>query len=91
MNITRQTLLFIDAAALFVAAKTPTGGSAYILKIAQLGFLQLCTSPAVLHQTERNLLLKVSLGAVRDHQLQVANTPFRLVSVPPASTVEQFS
>jgi hypothetical protein len=85
--ITRQTLLFMDAAALFVAAKTPTGGSAYILKVSQGGFLHVCSSPAALDQTEHNLLAKVSFAAVMVHRSQVANTPIRLTSVPMPSVV----
>jgi predicted nucleic acid-binding protein len=90
MTQSRTTVLFIDASSLFVAAKTPTGGSGYILRVCQLGFLTAATSPIVLQETERNLLAKASLATVLIHRQQLAASAVVLISVPSSSTVRQF-
>jgi predicted nucleic acid-binding protein len=91
MTVNQQTLLFIDASALFLAARTPDGGTGYLLKICQAGFFRACASPVVLHEAERNLLSKASYDAVLTHREQVATTHFILVSVPPPDVLSQFT
>jgi predicted nucleic acid-binding protein len=89
--VSTGTLLFIDASSLFVAAKTPTGGSGYILRVCQLGFLRACTSAVVRQETERNLLVKAPPAALRTHRLQVLTTPVREMSVPAAREVQRYT
>jgi hypothetical protein len=90
VTLSRTTLLFIDASCLFVAAKTSTGGSAYVLRVCQLGFLTAATSPIVLQETERSLLAKTSLATVLLHREQLAASAVLLVPVPAPGTVRGF-
>lgn len=85
----RTTSLFFDAACLFAAAHSPTGGSAYIVLACQNGYLQAVISPDVLTETERNLLNKSTSEAFDRYRQLVASTPFLLVSAPAKSLVRQ--
>jgi predicted nucleic acid-binding protein len=90
MALARTTSLFLDSASLFAASHSPSGGSAYIVLICQFGFLQAVVSPAVLADTERNLINKSTNEALaRYHQL-VASTPLLLASAPAETLVRQY-
>ena len=91
MTINQQTLLFFDASSLFLAARTPAGGSGYLLKVCQFGFFRASASPVVLHEAERNLFEKASYDALLTHRQQVTDTGFTLVSVPPPAMLAQFT
>src|SRR5215212_1330713 len=91
MIVNSLTLLFFDASALFLAARTPDGGTGYLLKICQAGFFRPCASPVVFQEAERNLLTKASYDAVLTHRQQVADTGFILVTVPPPPILAQFT
>lgn len=91
MIVDRQTLLFFDASSLFVAARTTDGGSGYLLKICQHGFMRACASPAVLQETERSLLAKAPRDTILTHRLQIADAGVMVVSVPSPSFVARFN
>lgn len=91
MIVRAATILFVDASCLFVAAKSPLGGSAYVLRVCHLGFVRACTSSLVLQETERNLLAKASPSLITVHRAQLAESAVQLVAVPPATTIQQFN
>lgn len=91
MTINQQTLLFFDASSLFLAARTPDGGSGYLLRICQAGFFVACASPLVFQEAERNLLSKATYEAVLTHRDQVSSTGFSLASVPSPAVLSQFT
>jgi len=87
MSVDRTTPLVMDAAVLFAASHSPTGGSAYILLVCQFGYLSVVVSQAVLREAERNLLEKSTTQAFLRFWELVAETPFRLVPAPAESLV----
>lgn len=89
MTITRNTLLFFDAASLIAAAGSPTGGSGFLLSVCQAGFLKACSSPSVLVEAERNIRAKLPAAALATYHLQLAATPLILVSPPPRGIIQQ--
>ncbi|MCC7107056.1 MAG: hypothetical protein IT307_18145 [Chloroflexi bacterium] len=91
MIVDRQSLLFFDASSLFVAARSVAGGSGYLLRICQFGFMRACASPAVLRETERNLLDKAPREAMLAHRLLMASACVLLVPVPPPAILARFT
>jgi predicted nucleic acid-binding protein len=90
MAVNRTTSLFFDAASLFAASHSPTGGSYFLVLVCQHGFLQMVVSPDVLNETERNLLNKSTTAAFDRYRQLVASTPLLLVSAPAESIVLQY-
>lgn len=82
MTIDRTTTVFFDAASLFAASHSPTGGSAYLILVCQSGYLRAMVSPDVLQETERNLLEKSTPAAFLRFRQLIADTPLLLVSSP---------
>lgn len=90
MTIARGTALFFDASCLIAAAGSPTGGSGCLLSVCTRGFLQAVSSHPVLLEAERNILEKRTVAVLRSYREQIATTPIKLVSVPPASVVRRY-
>jgi predicted nucleic acid-binding protein len=90
MSLDRTTSVFFDAASLFAASHSPTGGSAYVVLVCQFGYLQALVSHAILTETERNLLNKSTAEAFSRYRQLIASTPLQLVSAPAESLVRQY-
>jgi predicted nucleic acid-binding protein len=90
MPLDRTTLLFFDASSLFLAANTPSGGSAFLVEICSRGYLQAVVSPDVLLEAERNIAEKGRPDALRRYRDLVASTPFLVTSAPPEQMVRQY-
>jgi predicted nucleic acid-binding protein len=90
MPLTRATLVFFDASSLFLAANTPTGGSAFLIEICSRGYLQAVVSPDVLLEAERNIVEKGRPEAFRRYRGLVASTPFLVTPAPPERVVRQY-
>jgi predicted nucleic acid-binding protein len=90
MPLDRATLVFFDASSLFLAANTPTGGSAFLIEICSRGYLQAVVSPAVLLEAERNIVEKGRPVAFRRYRDLVALTPLLVASAPPEHVVRQY-
>ena len=90
MPLDRATLIFFDASSLFLAANTPTGGSAFLIEICSRGYLQAVASPDVLLEAERNIAEKGKPGAFHRYRALVASTPFIVASAPPEHAVRQY-
>ena len=90
MPLDRTTLVFFDASSLFLAANTPTGGSAFLIEACSRGYLQAVVSPDVLLEAERNIVEKGRPGAFLRYRNLVASTPFLVTSAPPEHIVRQY-
>ena len=90
MPLDRTTLVFFDASSLFLAANTPTGGSAFLISVCANGYLLAVVSPDVLLEAERNIVDKGRPGAFRRYRELVASTPFLVTSAPPEQVVRQY-
>ena len=90
MPLDRATLVFFDASSLFLAANTPTGGSAFLIEICSRSYLQAVVSPDVLLEAERNIVEKGRPDAFRHYRDLVALTPFLVTSAPPEHVVRQY-
>jgi hypothetical protein len=90
MPLDRATLVFFDASSLFLAANTPTGGSAFLIEVCSRGYLQAVVSPDVLLEAERNIVEKGRPDAFRRYRDLVAATPFLVTSAPPEHIVRQY-
>jgi predicted nucleic acid-binding protein len=90
MTLTPDSLLFFDATCLIAAAGSPNGGSGFLLSVCQAGFLQACSSPSVLVETERNVATKLPPPALAIYHLQLATTPITLASTPPRRIIQQY-
>jgi predicted nucleic acid-binding protein len=84
-----STLVFFDSSSLFLAANTPTGGSAFLISICSRGYLQAVVSPDVLLEAERNIVAKGHPDTFHRYRELVASTPFLVVSPPPEHVVRQ--
>ena len=91
MALDRTSLVFFDASsALFLAANSPLGGSAFLISVCSRGFLRAVVSPDVLLEAERNIMEKGGPGAFSRYRELVASTPFLVVSAPPEHLVRQY-
>lgn len=91
MTINRTTTIFFDAASLFAASHSPSGGSAYLILVCQYGYLHAIVSPDVLQETERNLLQKSTPAAFLRFRQLIADTPLRLISSPAEPLVRLYA
>ncbi len=79
--------VFFDANVYFAGSYSPTGASAWLLKLATQKRIQVVASRLVLREAERNLLAKADRKALRTfHRLLDAMTP-TLVRMPSAKTL----
>ena len=91
MPIDRASLVFFDASALFLAANSPLGGSAFLISVCSRGYLRGVVSPDVLLEAERNIVEKGQPGSIRRYRALVASTPLLIVSVPSEHVVRGYS
>lgn len=59
--------IFLDANVFFAAARSPEGGSGFILEIAKRGKLEISIVNQVLLETERNILKKLGIQYLNRH------------------------
>jgi predicted nucleic acid-binding protein len=91
MSIGRHTLLFFDAAALMAAAGSPSGGSGFLLSLADRGTLRGAVSPGVLAEATRNVASKMGPVQIATLRSLVVQTPLAVTPVPSAETENLYS
>jgi predicted nucleic acid-binding protein len=90
MSIDHTTLLFFDASCLIAAARSPTGGSSFLLSLCAKGHLRAAVSHPVLVEAERNLLAKFGTQALATHHHNLLLTPMVLAPVPSAQEIAHY-
>ena len=81
MPVDRDTRLFFDASCLIAAARSPTGGSAFLLSVCLRGFLHGVVSQLVLLEAERNVFDNFGGEAVARYDRLVATPPLTVVAL----------
>ena len=82
MGVDRLTLIFFDASCLIAAARSPNGGSGFVLSLCARGFLRAAVSHPVLLEAETNIRVKLPPAALAAHHRQLLATPMIVAPVP---------
>ena len=91
MRIDRTTLLFFDASCLMAAARSPSGGSGFLLSLCARGLLQGAVSQPVLLEAERNIAGKMEAVDLAAFHRLLALTPLSLAPLPPSQAMQSLS
>ena len=83
MSVDRSTLVFFDTSCLIAAARSPDGGSGFVLSLCRRGLLRAAVSQPVLLEAETNLRHKLPPEVLTAHRVQMAETPMAIAPVPP--------
>lgn len=90
MKIDRTTLLFFDSSCLIAAAGSPTGGSAFLLRLCALEFLKGAVSQAVLLEAERNIINKFPPAVLIAYDQLLVRTPLIVAPLPTVSKLRRY-
>ena len=90
MTVDRHTLLFFDAACLIAAAGSPSGGSGFLIRLCQRGFLRGAVSPIILWEAESNIAAKLPPPVMAGFRRLITTTPLTVVPPPSPAEIEHF-
>ena len=68
MGVDRFTLVFFDASCLIAAARSPSGGSGFLLWRCARDFLRAAVSHLVLLEAKTNIVAKLPAAALATHR-----------------------